>query len=61
MIVVRAFLKEPVLITNVVAAVVGLVVVLGVSLPDGFEAALVTLVVAVATALSRAFVTPAAV
>ena len=52
------FVKEPVLITNVVAAVIGMVVVLGLSVPAGLEAALVALLVSVATLISRAFVTP---
>ena len=52
------FVREPVLLTNLVAGVIGLVVGVGVALPVGLEAALVAFIMSVATIISRSKVTP---
>lgn len=52
--------REPALVGQVVSAGIGLAVTLGLDLPDGVDAAIVTLVVAVITMLVRRNVTPEA-
>lgn len=50
----RIFGREPVAITNAITAVVALLVLVGLPIPDGFAAALSAAIVTVGTLVARA-------
>lgn len=52
------FGREPVVIINLVTAIIGVLVVLGVTLPVGLEVALGAVILAVGSIFARSQVTP---